>query len=148
MKLLRTRLSATLGALALTLSAGAFTANQAWAAPEDCASWPSAANATNAYVGASESPGSSTYLNLWFGTVNGKGAGWASITGFSGDKVWFDVSHDGGHYWFQCGPFTLSGSGRVGKRTPAHYTSPDPDVVFRACGLAYGAIKERCTDWY
>jgi hypothetical protein len=148
MTLRSTRVGTALAALALTLTATAVTAGQASATPADCASWPSAANATNAYIGASESPGDSTYVNLWFGKINGRGAGWASISGFSGDKVWLDVTHNRGASWVQCGPFALSGSGRLGKRTPAHYTNPDPNVLFRACGREANAVRSICSGWY
>ncbi|MGP4103726.1 hypothetical protein [Nonomuraea sp. KM90] len=146
---LRTRRMGTaLAAMAVTLAATAVTAGQASAAPEDCASWPSPSRATEKELAETAVPKDGTYVGLWFGKLNGRGIGWAKISGFSGDKYWLDVSHTGGRDWFQCGPFTLTGTGPRGGQTPAHYTDPSPSVVFRACGRAYGASTSLCTGWY
>ncbi|MEV6644514.1 hypothetical protein [Amycolatopsis sp. NPDC051371] len=81
-------------------------------------------------------------------TVNGGWYDWAEIHGTSAgsDRVWMDVSSDGGAHWDQCGPFSRSGR----YYTPATRENSSASVRFRACGdVLVGASRvHACTSWF
>ncbi|WP_433328393.1 hypothetical protein [Spirillospora sp. CA-294931] len=89
-------------------------------------------------------------VTLESGTVAGRQRGWGRIGGINGgvleanNKVWMDVSQDGGRTWLQCGPFGGSTSGPL--TTPAAYTTGDANRKFRACGTL--AVEIKCTGWW
>jgi hypothetical protein len=134
--------SAVLGVLVGTLIT---VASPASASPSNCATWPNPANATNTSTVAHVWMGD-TKVELRFGYLNGRQAGWARLANAirRGDKFWLDVSSTRGNGWIQCGPFTWPDSGTY---TPAHYTSSDPNTVFRACGRTAGSNASWCTGW-
>ncbi|MFI9382159.1 hypothetical protein [Kutzneria sp. NPDC052558] len=81
-------------------------------------------------------------------TVNGGFYDWAEIhgAGAGSDRVWMDVSSDGGKHWDQCGPFNRSSR----YYTPATRESSNSSVEFRACGdvLVNGSRVHACTTWF
>lgn len=139
-------LTAAVGLVAVQLALpGAASAD-----PANCSSWPNPVNATSTYTVASVSF-SRARAELRFGNINGRQAGWARLAGAfnNGDQYWLDVSSTRGNGWIQCGPFTYTGDGGGDPRnfTPAHYTSSDPNLVFRACGKTAGSSASWCTGW-
>ncbi|MFI7133937.1 hypothetical protein ACIBQ1_50245 [Nonomuraea sp. NPDC050153] len=148
------RVGKALVVLSLVLTGTMATTGQASASPANCSSWPSPAGATNKSIGAevrldAQNSGHAGYVALSFGTLkNNRRAGWARLTGSYevGYKFWFDVSSTRGNGWIQCGPFTYVTE--KPNYTPAHYTSADPNLVFRACGKSPYYPQSQCTGWY
>ncbi|MER5321039.1 hypothetical protein [Streptosporangium roseum] len=113
-----------------------------------CGDWPLPTNATGVWTETQTSLGVGTKkVELRFGNISGRQAGWARLAGGyeTGDMFWFDVSHDKGKGWYQCGPFTFVNGGH--NYTRAHYSSADPNLVFRACGRAKNSSSTHCTGW-
>ncbi|MDP9869623.1 MULTISPECIES: hypothetical protein [Streptosporangium] len=113
-----------------------------------CGDWPWPTSATGSWTETRVSLGVGTKAaELRFGYIGGKQAGWARLAGGyeAGDMFWFDVSHDKGKGWYQCGPFTFVDGGH--NYTRAHYSSADPNLVFRACGRAKNSSSTHCTAW-
>lgn len=80
--------------------------------------------------------------------VHGVVLEWAHLTEATyGDRVWLDVSDNGGATWTQCGPFLATGSSAVSR---AHRL--DPRLRVRACADAvhYGtdSQRDRCTAFW
>lgn len=147
-------------------------AQPASALASDCAGYPRTATAANGFrfvpaatrANASfvrttrEMPG----LVLYSGRIDGVQYGWASYDiARNRDRVWMDVSRNGGRSWLQCGPFEPGVSERPAGAdntstqlaTPGMRTSKDANVRFRACGQTYYAPADsyspvHCTGWW
>lgn len=140
-----TRLLAVLGAVALTTLSAATVAAPASADPANCKTWPWPNPNVEGRQRGIVSLAPATYVTLRTGYLNGQTVGWAEIHGYSpSDQVWMDVSSTGGNGWIQCGPWHATTS----TRSKAHTVDPNNDnLVFRACGKAYGGVS-KCTPWW
>lgn len=115
------------------------------ATPQQCTTWPSPNTAVNPRTVRSVRLYDRT-IQLRAGNIRGIQHGWAKILNYrSSDRVWMDVSNDGGRTWIQCGPFYASR-----QYTPAYPTSSSSNRKFRACGdvLIDGTRWFVCTAWW